>query len=85
MQSKKSEKMRESFELFCEKIGHPYTRDGDDYLGSYTKTMWMTWQASRADLVVELPSRRFSKVDDEDVMSATDVIDHLVDVGVSYK
>ena len=50
-----SEKMREEFELFCDSIGYHYARDGDDYLGSYGKTMWMAWQASRAALVVELP------------------------------
>lgn len=45
----------------------------------------MGWKASRATPVVELPPQWFSKADDEEVMSAIDVIDHLVDAGVSYK
>lgn len=73
-----SEKMRAEFELFCDSIGYHYIRDGDDYLGSYGKTMWIAWKASRAALVVELP-------DEGAVWWHQDIREELDDAGVSYK
>jgi hypothetical protein len=59
-----SEKMREDFEKFaadhyllCERSFERDQHQPDEYLDTDCQLAWEAWQASRAALVVELPSR----------------------------
>ena len=63
-----SEKMREEFEGWCDDngfasdryelcdLGEKYKHLCGEYVIPDSRIMWMAWQASRAALVVELPS-----------------------------
>lgn len=56
-----SEKMREEFEAWHRSVvkGEPPHEkyNSGDYRNQHVQRYWLGWQASRADLVVELPSR----------------------------
>jgi len=51
-----SEKMREEFESWAISCHMCTYLDGVEYRHQSTELAWMAWQASRAALVVELPS-----------------------------
>ena len=52
-----SEKMREEFELWLSDSGQLSMREDDgEYSFQHTRFAWESWKASRAALVVELPS-----------------------------
>lgn len=51
-----SEKMREEFESWAISCHMCTYLDGVEYRHKSTEWAWMAWQASRAALVVELPS-----------------------------
>ena len=51
-----SEKMREEFESWAISCHMCTYLDGVEYRHQSTEWAWMAWQASRAALVVELPS-----------------------------
>ena len=85
------DKMREEFEAWCASIGFtlkPNAFDNGDYAMGYGWEEWNAWQASRAALCVELPS----KINDDNdlfsygfdsAISSAEV--SLENVGVSYK
>lgn len=51
-----SESMREEFEAWVNtKTSVARSRDGDGYKDHHVQLMWITWQASRTALCVELP------------------------------
>lgn len=88
-----SEKVREEFEVWA-RCEHGYCAgakaDGTYYV-TKINDMWQAWQASRAALVVELPSfengsiRGYSGDCDEANMVVGALADALYDAGVSYK
>ena len=88
-----SEKMRDAFELWAQ-YEHGYCAgaktDGTYYV-TKINNMWQAWQASRASLVVELPSfengsiRGYSGDCDEANMVVDAVAESLGAAGVTYK
>lgn len=88
-----SEKMRDEFEIFV-LHNHSYgagCRGDGSYYSTKINDMWQAWQASRAALVVELPSfengsiRGYSGDCEEANMIVDAVAESLDDAGVSYK
>lgn len=50
------DKMREEFEVWAmSDMGYMCVRVGGGYKDDYMNTAWLSWQASRAALCVELP------------------------------
>ena len=92
-----SEKMREDFEEWFYEYSLPckgdwFKRDSrGDYDSPSTYYAWMGWQASRAALVVELPSfengsiRGYSGDCDEANMVVDAIAESLSEAGVNYK
>lgn len=92
-----SEKMREDFEEWFSEYSLPcegdwFKRDScGDYDSPSTHDAWMGWKASRAALVVELPSfengsiRGYSGDCEEANMIVDAVAESLDAAGVSYK
>lgn len=94
-----SEEMRDSFELWCVENGYRLrpaeTNCGiiieGDYWHKTVQVAWGAWQASRAALVVELPSfengsiRGYSGDCDEANMVVDAIAESLDAAGVSYK
>ena len=82
-----SEKMREDFEEWFSEYSLPcegdwFKRDScGDYDSPSTHDVWMGWKASRAALVVELPSAW----NRDQVEFKSEVYDALNDAGVRYK
>lgn len=82
------DKMREEFEAWCASIGFtlkPNAFDNGDYAMGYGLEEWNAWQASRAALCVELPPQWFSRENDDEIMSAGNVIEALGEAGVPFK
>ena len=83
------EKMREEFEkavlsselLPCNSIVK--IEGCDDYSSVLTGVAWLSWQASRAALCVELPDAERS-VGCGDVLYRSDVEDALIAAGIRY-
>ena len=73
------DKMREEFEAWAiSDMGYMVARAGDGYKCDYMNTAWLSWKASRAALVVELPEKAA-------LMSASSVYAALDDAGVGCK
>ena len=51
-----SEQIRDGFESWCKTLGFNIDKFDEDYIIASTEWAWKIWQASRAALVVELPS-----------------------------
>lgn len=71
-----------------ERINYFIGRDipRDEYENRYTQAVWQAWKASRAALVVELPTAwNASYTDKAIVMDASSVVEALEDAGVAYK
>ena len=51
-----SEKMREEFEVWASQFFKMDVEQWGEYVDGETQWAWLSWQASRAALVVELPS-----------------------------
>ncbi len=60
---------------------HDISKSGDAYISDHTDDLWLCWQASRATLVVELPTNRLATgiYMQHEVKSAIDA------AGVKYK
>mgnify|MGYP000225657956 CR=1 FL=1 len=86
-----SEKIREAFELWAISCHMCTYLDGVEYRHQSTEWAWRAWQASRAAMVVELPSfengsiRGYSGDCDEANMVVDAVAESLDAAGVSYK
>lgn len=88
-----SERMRDEFESWCHSIGFTLKMNawGNDYAMGYGWEQWQAWQASRAALVVELPSfengsiRGYSGDCDEANMVVDAIAESLSEAGVNYK
>lgn len=86
-----SDKMREEFESWAISCHTCTYLDGVEYRHQSTEWAWMAWQASRAALVVELPSfengsiRGYSGDCDEANMAVDAIAESLSEAGVSYK
>ena len=73
-----SDKMRSEFEAWAKSL--PFAnmeRHLDGYLNQSINSFWSVWQASRAALVVELPSGQ--------ALLLSDVCESLDSAGVKYK
>lgn len=75
------DKMREEFEAwFKREYGcDPLTYSDGTYVMDYARRTWISWQASRAELCVELPESCYGDIREACVVSALDK------AGVSYK
>ena len=73
-----SEKMREEFEVWASQFFKMDVEQWGEYVDGETQWAWLSWQASRAALVVELPEKAA-------LMSASSVYAALDDAGVGYK
>ena len=51
-----SEQIRDGFESWCKTLGFNIDKFDEDYIIASTEWAWKIWQASRAALVIELPS-----------------------------
>jgi len=82
-----SEKMREAFELWAISCHMCTYLDGVEYRHQSTEWAWMAWQASRAALVVELPTLENGLIHPYDGVSmVVDAVARQLDLaGVSYK
>ena len=72
-----SDKMREEFEVWASQFFKMDVEQWGEYVDGETQWAWLSWKASRAALVVELP-------DDQDV-SIGILCCMLDDAGVGYK
>jgi len=81
-----SEQMRKEFEAWFKKAhtGNVQQIDGE-YAHGATERLWQAWQASRADIVVELPDWFVFGFGLDDAVYRDDVIEELNKAGVSYK
>ena len=76
------EKMREEFESWAmSDMGYMCVRVGGGYKDDYMNTAWLSWQASRAALCVQMPRC----CNEEQDSYRLNVIDSLDDAGVSYE
>lgn len=57
----------------------------DQYGAAHKEELWRAWQASRAALVVELPTAVCINISEHRILKEDDVIDSLDAAGVSYK
>lgn len=57
-----SEKMREEFEVWASQFFKMDLEPWGEYVDSETHWAWISWQASRAALVVELPCERLGEI-----------------------
>ena len=73
-----SEKMRDELEEWAGQFFKLDVESWGEYVDSETHWSWLSWQASRAALVVELPEKAA-------LMSASSVYAALDDAGVGYK
>lgn len=84
-----NEMMREEFEVwYSEQFKYSdkkLTRHGDTYLSPFIAGLWMSWQASRAALCVNLPRQTYDYDLDCDTMIAHHVGKALDAAGVRYK
>lgn len=82
------EKMREEFEAWYINEGYGDrrpTRHLEGYAAPNVNDMWLSWQASRAALCVELPKQWFDEGLGCDLMEAHQVGKALDEAGVQYK
>lgn len=76
------DKMREEFESWAmSDMGYMCVRVGGGYKDDYMNTAWLSWQASRAALCVQMPRC----CNEEQDSYRLNVIDSLDDAGVSYE
>lgn len=86
-----SEKIREAFESWAISCHMCTYLDGVEYRHQSTEWAWMAWQASRAALVVELPSFENGSIrgysgDCEEANMIVDAVAESLDAAVvSYK
>ena len=82
-----SEKMREEFELWLSDSGQLSMREDDgEYSFQHTRFAWESWKASRAALVVELPSLENGLIHPFDGSSMiVDAVANQLAAGVGYK
>ena len=85
-----SEKMRDEFEVECSKLGWDLTRQASANSEYYNHTVvnlcWTFWQASRAALVVELPSDINGEYYADGWNAALMCVEGMLEeAGVSYK
>ena len=83
-----SEKMRDDFHEWCSSIGFTLKMNawGNDYAIGYGWEQWQAWQASRAALVVELPSDIGGEYYADGWNAALACVEGILDdAGVSYK
>ena len=86
-----SEKMRDEFESWCKTLDFNIGKFDGDYIIASTEWAWKIWQASRAAMVVELPSfengsiRGYSGDCDEANMVVDAITESLSEAGVNYK
>ena len=74
------DKMREEFESWAmSDMGYMCVRVGGGYKDDYMNTAWLSWQASRAALCVQMPRC----CNEEQDSYRLNVIDSLDDAGVS--
>lgn len=76
------DKMREEFESWAmSDMGYMCVRVGGGYKDDYMNTAWLSWQASRAALCVQMPRC----CNEEQDSYRLNIIDSLDDAGVSYE
>ena len=75
--------MREEFEVWASQFFKMDVESWGEYVDSETHWAWLSWQASRAALVVELPDSTGCGPAYHEAIC--DVECSLDDVGVSYK
>ena len=82
-----SEKMREEFELWLSDSGQLSMREDDgEYSFQHTRFAWESWKASRAALVVELPSDINGEYYADGWNAALMCVEGILEeAGVSYK
>lgn len=81
-----SEKMREDFESWAISCHMCTYLDGVEYRHQSTELAWMAWQASRAALVVELPSDINGEYYADGWNAALMCVEGILEeAGVSYK
>ena len=81
-----SEKIREAFELWAISSHMCTYLDGVEYRHQSTEWAWMAWQASRAALVVELPSDINGEYYADGWNAALMCVEGILEeAGVSYK
>ena len=78
-----SEKMREEFETWASQFFKLDVESWGEYKDSETHWAWISWQASRAALVVELPGAIWCPLAYHEAIN--DVKEALDDAGVCYK
>ena len=81
-----SEKMRDGFESWCKTLGFSIDKFDEDYIIASTEWAWKIWQASRAALLVELPSDINGEYYADGWNAALICVEErLKEAGVSYK
>ena len=81
------EKMREEFEAWAANDGYELDVSDDErftYAFHETECAWYGWQASRATLCVEFPSKTYSHYLELDIMIARHVESALDAAGIRY-
>lgn len=78
-----SEKMREEFEVWASQFFKLDVEPWGEYKDSETHWAWISWQASRAALVVELPGASWCSLAYHEAIN--DVKEALDAAGVGYK
>ena len=78
-----SEKMRTEFEDWASQFFKMDVESWGEYVDSETHWAWLSWQASRSALVVELPGAIWCSLAYHEAIN--DVKEALDDAGVSYK
>ena len=75
------DKMREEFEAWAiSDMGYMVARAGGGYKCDYMNTAWLSWEASRAALCVELPENCKGMA-----LTVSELHQQLDKAGVSYK
>ena len=81
-----SEQIRDGFESWCKTLGFNIDKFDGDYIIASTDWAWKIWQASRAALVVELPSDINGEYYADGWNAALMCVEGMLkEAGVSYK
>lgn len=80
-----NDKMRGEFEVWASQFFKLDVEPWGEYKDSETHWAWISWQASRAALVVELPAQWSNQCYDDEIMFSGQVIDAIESAGISYK
>lgn len=77
------EESRKQFEgWMADRYDTRLLRDGDKYMGQVVQSMWLSWQASRLAIEIELPTSYYG---DRHCLDRREVTDAIISAGVKVK